>query len=201
MTTLRIQAFSDGVFAILITIMVLYLRQPHGATFHDLRSSLPSFFAYALSFVLLATYWNNHHHLLNVVKCISPGLMWANNNLLFWLSLVPFVTAWMAENGFARDTVIVYGAACVMGAVAYTVLQTLIVAAHGPNSALRRALGSDLKPKLSASGYVVAIPLAFVSRAAAVAVFVVVALSWLIPDRRLQTFIDSRGGPELAVAD
>lgn len=198
MTTSRIQAFSDGVFAILITIMVLYLRQPHGSTFHGLRAPLPSFYAYGLSFSLLATYWNNHHHLLNVVRRVTPGLMWANNNLLFWLSLIPFVTAWMAENSFAVDTVVVYGAECVMAAVAYTILQTLIVASHGRDSRLRAALGSDLKPKLSASGYALAIPLAFISRWVSVAFFVIVALSWFIPDRRLQDFIEAGTGKVVA---
>ena len=187
----RIEAFSDGVIAILITIMVLNLRQPHGSSFAALRGTLPSLFAYALSFVNVAIYWNNHHHLLKTIRRVTGATLWANLNLLFWLSLFPFATAWMAENGFATNTVAVYGAVLCLAAIAYYVLQLVIVAAQGPESGLKEVFGRDYKGKLSLISYIVSIPLAFAWRWAAIAIFVGVALTWLIPDRRVQNYIES----------
>jgi uncharacterized membrane protein len=162
--------------AILITIMFLQLRQPVGSSFADLRSSFPSLLAYVLSFVNIAIYWNNHHHLLKAIPTVTGGMLWANLNLLFWLSLFPFVTAWMSENGFAATTVAVYGGVLALAAMAYSILQTVIVVADGPDSGLRRVLGHDLKGKLSLLFDIVTIPLAF---------------AWLIPDRRIEYYIKS----------
>ena len=187
------EAFSDGVIAILVTIMVLQLRQPHGTSFADLRSSFPSLLAYLLSFVNIAIYWLNHHHLVKTVKHVTGAMLWANLNLLFCISLFPFVTAWMAENGFATNPVATYGAVCVLSAIAYTVLQTVIVATWGDDSALREALGRDRKAKLSLLAYVLSIPLAYVWRWGSVAIFVGVALVWFIPDRRLERLVESTG--------
>ena len=185
------EAFSDGVIAILVTIMVLQLRQPHGTSFVDLRSSFPSLLAYLLSFVNIAIYWLNHHHLVKTVKHVTGAMLWANLNLLFCLSLFPFVTAWMAENGFATNPVAIYGAVCVLSAIAYTVLQMVIVASWGDDSGLREALGRDRKAKLSLLAYVLAIPLAYVWRWGSVAIFVGVALVWFIPDRRIQSLVEA----------
>lgn len=185
------EAFSDGVIAILVTIMVLQLRQPHGTSFADLRSSFPSLLAYLLSFVNIAIYWLNHHHLVKTVKRVTGGMLWANLNLLFCISLFPFATAWMAENGFATNPVATYGVVCVLSAIAYTVLQTVIVATWGEESALRAALGRDAKAKLSLLAYVLSIPLAFAWRWVSVAIFVGVALVWFIPDRRIQNLVES----------
>ena len=186
----RMEAFSDGVIAILITVMVLQLRQPHGSSFTDLRSAFPSLLAYVLSFVNLAIYWNNHHHLLKTVTRVTGGMLWANLNLLFWLSLFPFTTSWMSENGFAANTVATYGFVLVMAALAYTMLQ-IVIMTKGSRPGLREALGRDLKAKLSLVAYVISIPLAFVWRWGSVALFVAVALTWFVPDRRLETFIES----------
>ena len=190
MTAGRMEAFSDGVIAILITVMVLQLRQPHGPTFTDLRSAFPSLLAYVLSFVNLAIYWNNHHHLLKTVTRVTGGMLWANLNLLFWLSLFPFATSWMSESGFATATVATYAVVLVMAALAYTVLQIVIVT-RGSRPGLREALGRDLKAKLSLMAYVVSIPLAFIWRWGSVALFVAVAITWFIPDRRLENFIEA----------
>ena len=187
----RMEAFSDGVMAILITIMVLQLRQPHGSNFAALRSSFPSLLAYVLSFVNIAIYWNNHHHLLKAIPTVTGGMLWANLNLLLWLSLFPFATAWMSENGFASTTVAVYGSVLAFAAMAYYVLQTLIVAADGPQSGLRRVLGRDLKGKLSLAAYLVTIPLAFAWRWGSIAIMVAISISWLIPDRRVEHYIRS----------
>jgi uncharacterized membrane protein len=185
------ESFSDGVIAIIITIMVLELRQPHGASFADLRHTFPSLLAYVLSFANLAIYWLNHHHLLNTVHRVTAGMLWANLNLLFWLSLFPFATAWMAENGFATNTVATYGVVMVMAASAFTILQTVIVRSYGSDQSLKRALGRDLKAKFSMLGYLLAIALAFVFRWASIGIFVAVALTWFIPDRRFKAFVES----------
>ncbi|HUV57658.1 MAG TPA: TMEM175 family protein [Acidimicrobiales bacterium] len=190
----RMEAFSDGVMAILITIMVLQLHQPHGTSFADLRSSFPSLLAYVLSFVNIAIYWNNHHHLLKAIPEVTGAMLWANLNLLFWLSLFPFATSWMSEGGFVSTPVAVYGVVLAMAAIAYTILQTVIVAADGPNSRLRRVLGRDLKGKLSLASYLVTIPLAFVWRWGSIAIFVAVSIAWLIPDRRVEYYIKSLAG-------
>jgi len=185
------EAFSDGVIAILITIMVLELRQPHGATFSALRHTFPSLLAYVLSFVNLGIYWVNHHHLVKTVRNVTGAMLWANLNLLFWLSLFPFATAWMSENGFATNTVAAYGIVLALAALAFTVLQTVIVRSYGSDLSLRRALGRDLKAKLSLFGYVVSIPMAFAFRWVSIGIFIAVALTWLIPDRRLESFLQS----------
>ncbi len=186
MTTDRLETFSDGVIAILITIMVLELRVPHGASWSVLRPLIPVGLTYTLSFIFLAIYWNNHHHMFTMVEHVNGRILWANMHLLFWLSLVPFVTGWMGENNFATIPTAVYGIVLLCLAIAYTILQQLIIADQRPQSKLEAAVGNDVKGKISASLYVAAIPLAFVHRAIAGAIYVVVALIWLAPDRRIE---------------
>jgi uncharacterized membrane protein len=188
------EAFSDGVIAILITIMVLDLHRPKGPHFADLRTVYPSLLAYVLSFVYLAIYWNNHHQMLMTVRKVTGAMLWANLALLFSLSLFPFVTSWMSEDGFATDTVASYGAVVAMAAMAFTVLQVVIVRSHGTDLRLKKALGRDLKAKLSFSAYVASIPLAFVFRWLSIAIFITVAMVWFIPDRRFQNFVESTMG-------
>jgi uncharacterized membrane protein len=183
----RLEAFSDGVIAILITIMVLELRVPHGVDGDALRPLTPVFLTYVLSFVYLGIYWNNHHHMLHTVDRITGGILWANLHLLFWLSLVPFVTGWMGENHFAPLPTAVYGAVMLLAGVAYTILQTAILAAHGPGSKLAAAVGRDLKGKISMGLYALAIPLAFANQWIADGIYVCVALMWLVPDRRIES--------------
>jgi uncharacterized membrane protein len=186
METNRLEAFSDGVFAIIITIMVLELRVPHSAELAALEPLLPVFLTYTLSFVYVGIYWNNHHHLLHVCHRLNGGIMWANLHLLFWLSLFPFVTGWMGENHFNALPSALYGAVMLMAALAYYLLQTLIIRAQGSrDSRLAKAIGSDLKGKFSPICYAAAIGLAFVEPWIAGAIYVGVALLWLIPDRRL----------------
>jgi uncharacterized membrane protein len=185
-STTRLEAFSDGVMAILITIMVLELRPPEGTTLADLRTLTPTFLSYVLSFVYLGIYWNNHHHLFQVAKRVTGGILWANLHLLFWLSLFPFVTSWMGEHSFAKVPTAVYGVVFLMAAVAYYILERTIVHDEGPDSQLGAALGTDLKGKLSPIVYLVCIPLALVNQWVAVAGYVLVALLWLVPDRRLR---------------
>jgi len=187
MDTGRLEAFSDGVIAILITIMVLELKIPHGADMEALRPLLPVFLTYILSFVFLGIYWNNHHHMLQVTERINGKVLWANLHLLFWLSLVPFVTGWMGENHFAPLPTAVYGVVLLLSAIAYTILQTLIVAQEGADSMLAKAVGNDMKGKLSMVLYVVAIPSAFVHEWISDAIYIFVALVWLIPDRRIES--------------
>jgi uncharacterized membrane protein len=186
MTKGRLEAFSDGVIAILITIMVLELRAPEGTGMEALRPLLPVFLTYVLSFVFLAIYWNNHHHLLQACERINGRVLWANLHLMFWLSLVPFMTAWMGENHFAPVPTAGYGIVLLMCAIAYTILQREIVAQHGPDSTVARALANDAKGKVSLVLYVAAIPLAFVSQWISDALYVAVALIWLVPDRRIE---------------
>jgi uncharacterized membrane protein len=186
MTTARLEAFSDAVIAIVITIMVLDLRVPHAVHLKALRPLVPVFLTYVLSFVFLGIYWNNHHHLLQRTDSVSGGTLWANLDLLFWLSLFPFATAWMGENHFATTPTAFYGVVLLCAAIAYYVLQRVIVAHQGPDSALGRALGRDWKGKLSPVLYVAAIGLAFVNRWIALAIYIGVALLWLVPDRRLE---------------
>jgi uncharacterized membrane protein len=185
----RVQAFSDGVIAILITIMVLELKVPGGSSVHALREAhvFPVFLTYVLSFVNVGIYWNNHHHLLAATKRINGSVLWANLYLLFWLSLFPFFTGWMGENHFDKLPTAAYGGVLLMAAIAYYVLQSRIVAAQGPDSQLQAALGSDLKGKISPVVYLVAIPLAFVSQWIALALYVVVSVMWFIPDRRIES--------------
>jgi uncharacterized membrane protein len=186
MTPARLEAFSDAVIAIVITIMVLDLHVPHAVHLRALRPLVPIFLTYVLSFVFLGIYWNNHHHLLQRTQTVSGGTLWANLHLLFWLSLFPFSTAWMGENHFATTPTAFYGVILLCAAIAYFVLQTVIVAREGPDSALARALGRDWKGKLSPMLYAAAIGLAFVNRWIALAIYIGVALMWLVPDRRLE---------------
>jgi uncharacterized membrane protein len=191
----RLEAFSDGVIAILITIMVLELHVPEGSTVAALAPLVPVFLTYVLSFVYLGIYWNNHHHLLHATERVNGAVLWANLHLLFWLSLVPFSTGWMGENHFTAVPTAAYGLNLLLAAIAYYVLQTLIVAAQGPGSALAGALGRDLKGKVSPVIYAVAVPLAFVSPPASLALYVVVALMWLVPDRRFEARLQGAGPP------
>jgi len=186
MRTTRLEAFSDGVIAILITIMVLELRPPHGATLADLRPLVPVVLAYVLSFTMLGIYWNNHHHMFHATDDVDGTVLWANLHLLFWLSLAPFVTAWMGENHFAPVPTAAYGGDLLLCAIAYTLLQMAIIRHQGPNSRLARAVGKDRKGKISGGLYLIAIPLAFVHPAIAGAIYVTVALIWLVPDRRIE---------------
>jgi uncharacterized membrane protein len=183
----RVQAFSDGVIAILITIMVLELHIPRGTHAAALRPLIPVFITYALSFVNLGIYWNNHHHLLAATQRINGSVLWANLHLLFWLSLFPFFTGWMGENHFAPLPTAAYGGICLLAALAYFLLQNVIVAAQGPDSTLHTALGRDVKGKISPLIYAIAIPLAFLSQWVALGLYIVVALMWLIPDRRIES--------------
>jgi uncharacterized membrane protein len=186
----RLEAFSDGVIAIIITIMVLELKTPHGSDWAAIRPLVPVFLAYVLSFVYLGIYWNNHHHMLYVTERINGGILWANMHLLFWLSLIPFATAWMGENHLATLPTAVYGGVMLAAAVAYFVLQRLIIAQQGPHSKLKAAVGRDVKGKLSPLIYVAAIVMAFVNQWVSVALYVLVALMWLIPDRRIEARLD-----------
>jgi len=182
----RLLAFSDGVVAIIITIMVLELKVPHGSSLEDLTGVLPTFLSYVLSFVYVAIYWNNHHHLLYTVNRVDGLILWANMHLLFWLSLVPFATAWMGENHFAKVPTAVYGVALLMPALAYPLLQKAILRREGQNSTLAAALGRDIKGKISPVLYAAAIALSFVSPLLAGIIYVFVAVMWLIPDRRIE---------------
>lgn len=186
----RLEAFSDGVIAIIITIMVLEMRPPHGGDLAALRPLLPVFGSYVLSFIYVGIYWNNHHHLLRAVQKINGPTLWANLHLLFWLSLIPFVTAWMGENHFAAWPVSLYGVVLLMSAVAYWFLSRQLVKIHGQESLLARAIGSDLKGRASVIFYLIAVPLAFVSRWLSLALYVFVAIAWLIPDRRIEKNLD-----------
>ncbi len=192
MTTGRMEAFSDGVIAILITVMVLELRQPDGTSWESLRHELPVLLAYLLSFVYLGIYWNNHHHMLSAVQRVTGGVLWANLHLLFWLSLVPFATAWMSENDFPPIPTATYGIALLGAAIAYYVLQTTLLRAEGEDSKLSVALGRDLKGKASPVLYSLAIVSSLVvSRWVGVALYVVVALMWLVPDRRVERLLST----------
>ncbi|HEX4954186.1 MAG TPA: TMEM175 family protein [Thermoanaerobaculia bacterium] len=191
MTKSRLEAFSDGVIAILITIMVLELKVPHGAELATLKPLTPVFLSYVLSFVYLGIYWNNHHHMLHAARHVNGPILWANLHLLFWLSLIPFTTGWMGENHFALWPVVLYGGVLWMAAVAYYVLARALVARHGRDSTLATALGSDFKGKISVVLYTAAVGLAFVSPWLAMAVYVLVALMWLVPDRRIERVLQA----------
>jgi uncharacterized membrane protein len=182
----RLEAFSDGVIAIVITIMVLELRAPSGTDLSALLPLWPVLLSYVLSFIYIGIYWNNHHHMLHATEHVGGAVLWANLHLLFWLSLVPFVTRWIGENHFAAGPMALYGVVLLMAAVAYTILQNAILARHGSDSLLAAAVGSDVKGKLSLLMYVLAIPLAFLNPAIAGAIYVLVALVWLVPDRRIE---------------
>jgi uncharacterized membrane protein len=190
----RLEAFSDGVLAIVITIMVLELKVPHGVELATLRPLLPVFLSYVLSFIYVGIYWNNHHHLLHATKHVSGGILWANLHLLFWLSLFPFTTGWLGENHVSPMPAAVYGFVLLMAAIAYYLLQLAIIARQGRDSILRSALGGDWKGKLSPVLYLAAISLAFVSPWLAIGLYVLVAGLWLIPDRRIERALAGREG-------
>jgi len=186
MNKTRLEAFSDGVLAIIITIMVLELKVPHADDFASLIPLIPVFLSYVLSFIYLAIYWNNHHHMLHTVKHVSGGILWANMHLLFWLSLVPFVTGWIGENHFAQIPMALYGFVLLMAAIAYFILQSMILKSQGGESLLAKAVGKDVKGKMSPVLYIIAIISVFFSTWIAGAIYVFVALIWLIPDKRIE---------------
>jgi uncharacterized membrane protein len=189
MSKSRLEAFSDGVIAIIITIMVLELRVPHDASWHALRPVGPIFLGYLLSFVFLGIYWSNHHHLLQVVQHVNGRVLWANLHLLFWLSLIPFATQWMGENQFAAGPAALYGAVLLCAAIAYFILARSLLSIHSQDSVLAMALGADFKGKISMVIYLVAIPLAFVRSWLACSLYVLVAVMWLVPDRRIEKIV------------
>ena len=196
MRTNRLEAFSDGVLAIIITIMVLELKVPEEPTLHALGDSVTGLLTYLLSFVYLGIYWNNHHHLFQLAHQVDGAVLWANLNLLFWLSLYPFTTAWMDESHLARTPVVVYGANLLVAALSFYLLQLTIIRAEGDTSILREALGSDVKGKVSPVIYLVGIALCFVTPWLGLVPFVVVALMWLVPDRRMESYVVAHGSPE-----
>ncbi len=185
----RLEAFSDGVFAIIITIMVLEIKAPAGGEMSDLMKLWPVFLSYIMSFVFLAIYWNNHHHMIHATNRVSGGVLWANTHLLFWLSLVPVMTAWMGEHHFTPLTVGVYGAVLLLSGVAYKVLQENIIKQEGRDSAFARTLGKDVKGKLSLISYAIAIVLSPFSSATSLAIYLVVAAMWFVPDRRMERIL------------
>jgi len=189
----RLEAFSDGVLAIIITIMVLEMKVPHGASLGDLWPLLPVFLSYVLSFVYVGIYWNNHHHMLHVTERVRGPILWANLHLLFWLSLIPFVTGWMGENNFAPAPTALYGVVLLAAAIAYLILQRVIIAELGASSLLATAVGGDLKGKLSPLLYAIAIPAAFLNQWISGGIYVLVALIWLIPDRRIERALAKQG--------
>jgi uncharacterized membrane protein len=194
--TTRLEAFSDGVLAIIITIMVLELRVPHGTEWSSLAPLWPIFLSYLLSFVYIGIYWNNHHHMLHVTEQVNGGILWANLHLLFWLSLVPFVTAWMGENHFAPVPTAMYGLVMLAAAIAYLILQRTIIRSQGSHSVLAAAVGGDKKGKISAVLYVLSIPTAFISPAISGACFAAVALLWLLPDKRIERVVAAERGAD-----
>jgi uncharacterized membrane protein len=185
----RLEAFSDGVLAIVLTIMVLELKVPHDDSWEALLKLVPTFLSYVLSFIYVAIYWNNHHHMLHTVTRVNGSILWANMALLFWLSLVPFVTGWMGENHFATGPVAAYGVVLLMAGIAYYVLARLIIRHHGKDSLLGVAVGKDVKGRLSVVLYALAIGLSFASRWVALAIYWVVAILWLLPDRRIEKVV------------
>lgn len=186
MTTNRIEAFSDGVIAIIITIMVLELKVPEVSGLAGLSPLLPNFCSYVLSFIYVGIYWNNHHHMFHSTEVVTGGMMWANLHLLFWLSLIPFTTAWVGQNHMAEVPSAVYGGVLLMAAIAYYILQQTIIAQQGANSILAKAVGNDWKGKISPCCYLIAIMLAFINPMISTAIYILVALIWLIPDRRIE---------------
>ena len=187
----RLEAFSDGVLAIIITIMILEIRAPHEATFEALKPLIPIFLSYVLSFIYIGIYWNNHHHMLQASKTISGSIMWANMHLLFWLSLIPFATSWIGEQHFAAVPMSIYGFILLMCSVSYTILQNKLIHLHGKESLLHEAIRKDTKGKISVIFYILAIPLAFVSTWISGILFIAVALIWIIPDNRIESKINN----------
>jgi TMEM175 potassium channel family protein len=190
----RLEAFSDGVIAIIITIMVLELKVPHGEDFDTLAPLWPVLLSYVLSFAYVGIYWNNHHHMLHTVHKVTGPILWANLHLLFWLSLFPFTTGWMGENHFAPAPTALYGVVLLMAAIAYYVLQSLIIASQGEDSLLRRAVGGDWKGKMSPALYLLAIGTAFVSQWLSLAIYAAVAVIWFVPDRRIERVLVHKEG-------
>jgi uncharacterized membrane protein len=186
MNKARLEAFSDGVLAIILTIMVLELHVPHGQDLAALRPVVPVFLCYVVSFIYIGIYWNNHHHMLHAARHVTGGVLWANLHLLFWLSLLPFVTGWMGENDYGTVPTALYGAVLLMAGVAYWILERALIVCEGEESVLGKAVGNDMKGKLSVVCYAAAIPLAFWNRSVAQAIYVLVALMWLVPDRRIE---------------
>jgi uncharacterized membrane protein len=182
----RLEAFSDGVIAIIITIMVLELKIPHGDDWHSLQQLVPKFISYIISFVYIAIFWNNHHHLLHTVRHVTGSILWSNTHLLFWLSLVPFVTAWAGENYFSELPVATYSFVLFMAAVAYFILSKSIISVHGKDSILSSAVGKDLKGKVSVIANASAVIFAFIMKEISICIIVVIAFLWLIPDRRIE---------------
>ena len=192
----RLEAFTDGVIAIIITILVLEFDPPHGADLAALKPLIPTAISYVLTFVFVAIYWNNHHHLFHAVKHVDGRVLWANVHLLFWLSLTPFATAWMGDNHFAELPVSLYGFVLFMAAIAFTILLRVLIARHGPQSAIARAVGADRKGWTSLILYGSAIPIAFLNRWVALGIYVTVAVMWLVPDRRIErVLIDHASSP------
>jgi uncharacterized membrane protein len=188
----RLEAFSDGVLAIIITIMVLELKVPHENNMAALQNLLPVFMSYLLSFIYVGIYWNNHHHMLTAIKEVNGGILWANLHLLFWLSLVPFATGWMGENHFAAAPMALYGFVLLMAAIAYFILQSILIKQQGKDSVLAKAVGKDLKGKLSPVFYLIAIPAAFYNEWISEGLYILVALMWLIPDTRIERVVKSK---------
>jgi len=191
MTKGRLEAFSDGVLAIVITIMVLEIKVPHGDELSDLKPLIPIFLSYVMSFVYLGIYWNNHHHMMHTVKHVTGDILWANLHLLFWLSLVPFVTGWIGENHFSAMPMAMYGVILLMAAIAYFILQSRIIRNHGSDSLLARAIGNDVKGKISPILYILAILSTWLSPWIAGILYIAVAVIWLVPDRRIEVIMKS----------
>lgn len=186
----RLEAFSDGVLAIIITIMVLEIKVPHGHELSDLQPLIPVFLSYVLSFIYLGIYWNNHHHMMHTVKKVTGDVLWANLHLLFWLSLVPFTTGWMGANNFSSNSMLLYGIILLMAAIAYFILQGRIINSHGKDSVLAKAIGKDLKGKMSPVLYIIGIASSFFNEWIAGFMYVLVALIWLIPDKRIERILE-----------
>jgi uncharacterized membrane protein len=192
MNKTRLEAFSDGVIAVIITIMVLEMKVPHGESFEALVPSIPVFLTYVLSYLYVGIYWNNHHHMLHTCEKVTGPILWANLHLLFWLSLIPITTGWMGENHFSAAPTALYGVVLLMAAIAYFILQDLIIASQGPDSLLKKAVGRDWKGKMSVALYAAAILVAFRLHRVSQGIYVLVALIWLIPDRRIERVISGR---------
>lgn len=182
----RLEAFSDGVLAIIITIMVLEIKVPHGEQFSDLKGLIPIFLSYALSFIYIGIYWNNHHHMVSTVHVVTGGILWANLHLLFWLSLIPFATGWVGENHFGAAPMAIYGVVLLMAGLAYYILQSLIIKNEGKDSLLAKAIGKDLKGKISPFLYIAAIVVSWLNPSISGIIYLIAALIWLIPDKRIE---------------
>ncbi|WP_396167450.1 TMEM175 family protein [Flavobacterium sp.] len=190
MTKNRLEAFSDGVLAIIITIMVLEFKTPQGSTWEDLKPLLPKFLSYALSFIYVGIYWNNHHHMLHTVKKVNGKILWANLHLLFWLSLIPFITGWIGENHLAKLPMMLYGVVLFMSGLAYSILQKIIIKSEGKNSILSKAIGNSYKEKISIFCYLTSIGFAYFFPIVSLAIYILVSFMWFIPDKRIERFLE-----------